>query len=99
MRIARDLTNPAWGSQGLIKDRLNSGSVLQVRSWHSHGAHLGGFSFCISFHGESWKGRFLMEKSRGITAYFTRYTPYSIVYLFEQMRRGQRKKGAISNTG
>ena len=39
---ASDLCNSGAG-QGLIKDRLTSGSALQPESWHSHGAHRGIF--------------------------------------------------------
>jgi hypothetical protein len=98
MRIASDLTNPAWGSQGLIKDRPNFGSVLQVRSWHSHGAHLGGFSFCLSFHGESWKGKVLNGEITGNQCLF--YSVYSVWYNVPVRtdETGTRKKGAIINS-
>jgi hypothetical protein len=33
--------------QGLIKDRLKCSSALQVKSWHSYGAHRG--VFLVSF--------------------------------------------------
>ena len=96
MRIASDLTNPAWGSQGLIRIVPTLVACYRLGLGIRMGLISGVFPSVSASMENHGRARFLMEKSRGISAYFTRYTPYGIMYLFEQMRRGQEKKGLLS---